>query len=569
MPIYNFGNGINGVYTYNNGIYSYSNGNLTTNMAVVNGMPYMQNIMMLNGTGSGCGETTCSQGYSLYFPCLKNITRGEDVCFDFYVVDNASKDVVDLRKVDALTITLGGAFGCTLGTYSYPSDDNYIRPLQSQEYKSVMNEGFKERPSRYLTVSIVNTNFDEIDEKGVEGNVGEYFDGEIVELEAFDTDSYIFVGWVDIDAENDVECDDYFYSTERSISFEIHRDMNLAAVFRKRRKFKINVYERNSFFSYFRNGEEKPLHNGHIVEEGKHILVRSLPFNCIFLDWNASDFGDSTHTRTDMIVIEIEVKSDISLKINNMDIQEGENIVSENSNDEQVSLFDLNFIGFSFRDIINECGIEPHNDVFETHQLSENEPNRELVFIKNADISSLFENSKPVDFERLYCYYMGNNCILRFGDKEGNGYVDLPNPGIEEETIVEIYANKYNSMVESSISIELDDNESQIQEIINDGINKLTFSFENTDFQKMRISSFGEIFPEEKPSQCLIDRIDISDLVIIDKGKATLCLPGSITAKFHRGKITATGAIMVSGSTHGLPCAMVGTVNGNPIINVI
>ena len=210
--------------------YTYNNGNFSSTTNIVNGISYTQNVMMLNSTGNGCGDNPCPQGYSLYFPCLKNITRGEDACFEFYVVNNAIKDVVDLRDVDALSITLTGNFGCTLGTYTYPSDDNYIRPLQTQNYKSVLDEGFLERKKCNLTVISVNTNLDEISEYNIDGAVGRYFEGDMVSLEAFDTESYIFVGWVDIDSDLDDDCDDYFLSTDRLISFEIHDDKNIAAV---------------------------------------------------------------------------------------------------------------------------------------------------------------------------------------------------------------------------------------------------------------------------------------------------------------------------------------------------
>ena len=36
---------------------------------------------------SGCGVSTnyCGSGYSLYFPCLTEITRGQNICFDFHI----------------------------------------------------------------------------------------------------------------------------------------------------------------------------------------------------------------------------------------------------------------------------------------------------------------------------------------------------------------------------------------------------------------------------------------------------------------------------------------------------
>jgi len=569
MAIYNFGSGgfngmypyNTGVYNYNNGTYSYSNGALSSSTTFVNGIPYTQNIMMLNGTGAGCGDSPCPQGYSLYFPCLKNITRGEDVCFEFYVVNNETRDVVDLRTVEALTITLTGNFGCVLGTYMYPSDDGYIRPLQSQEYKHLIDENFTERPFRYLSVTLVDENLDEISEKGVDGKIGKYFDGDTVELNAYDTSSYIFVGWIDIDADYDEECDDFYLSTDRRFTFEIKRDINIAAVYRKRKKFKISLYQGNSTFSYLKNGEEKPLYDGYNVEEGKHIIVRAIPYNEMFLNWDASDFGESTHSETENIILKIEMLSDVFLKINGIPL----NDIGES---DEPDLYDLNFIEFSFKELMRNLNIEEDDDVFEDHELVENDPNYEITFFENTDISSVFDECKPTDYDKLYCYYSGGNCILRFGDNEDNGFVEFSNPGIETETILEVYCMKYGDD-NSSISVSLDGLESQVQEIETEGFNKLIFDFEKIDFNKIKISSLGDIFPEEKPGQCFVDRFTLSDMIFIDKGKAALCLPGSETAKFYRGKITATGAIRINGANHGLPCAMVGNVINIPIINII
>ena len=53
---------------------------------------------------NSCGvNPECETGYSLYFPCVKSITR-EISCSDFfYIVDNATKKEVDLREIDDIT----------------------------------------------------------------------------------------------------------------------------------------------------------------------------------------------------------------------------------------------------------------------------------------------------------------------------------------------------------------------------------------------------------------------------------------------------------------------------------
>lgn len=557
MPIYNFGYG-NIVSPFNNGVYTqvYVNG-MTSTTAMVNGMMYTQNMMMLGQTGSGCGDKPCSQGYSLYFPCLKNVTRGEDVCFEFYVVDNAGRDVVDLRKVDALTLNLTGNFGCPLGTFQYPGD--YIKPLQTQEYKTVIDEGFAERETCILNVLSADTELDEIDESNMSGKVGRFFKGDLVRLEAFDTRSYIFVGWVDIDAEPDAECDDFIMSYDRVLSFNIEKDMNITAVYRKRNTYTIYVKDNNSFFTYYNNGEELPLKNRHKVTEGDHIIVRTVPFNCVFSKWNEDGLGVSPHTSVENVVMDIEVFSDITLSIEEMS-------GAEQVQDSDIDNYDLNMIGFSFYNLITLCGIEQPDEYVE-HEVTENELPEGLVYHPEMDGAELFKTFVPDRYENLHYYTDGINGILRFGDSDANGYMEFLNPGIENETVVEIHCTKFDSS-DCSVIVTLDGGESQTQEVY-DGENILIFRFDNTDFKRMEIATIGEIFPVEKPASCLIDRIVVSDIEIVDKGKAALCLPGSITAKFHRGKIAVTGAVMIGGQTYGLPCTTAGTVNNNPIINTV
>ena len=62
----------------------------------------------------------CDTGYSLYFPCVGTLTRGEKSCFDFYIVDNATKEEVDLREVDDITLNVSGRYNCNFGSFSYP-----------------------------------------------------------------------------------------------------------------------------------------------------------------------------------------------------------------------------------------------------------------------------------------------------------------------------------------------------------------------------------------------------------------------------------------------------------------
>ena len=78
--------------------------------------------------GNNCSvNNECESGYSLYFPCIKTITRGENACFDFYIVDNSTKQEVDLREVDDITLNLYGRYNCNFGSYSYPDNINFLQ----------------------------------------------------------------------------------------------------------------------------------------------------------------------------------------------------------------------------------------------------------------------------------------------------------------------------------------------------------------------------------------------------------------------------------------------------------
>ena len=57
--------------------------------------------------GNTCSvNNECESGYSLYFPCVGTLTRGENACFDFYIVNNATKKEIDLRLWFSSTISI-------------------------------------------------------------------------------------------------------------------------------------------------------------------------------------------------------------------------------------------------------------------------------------------------------------------------------------------------------------------------------------------------------------------------------------------------------------------------------
>ena len=86
--------------------------------------------------GNTCSvNNECESGYSLYFPCVGTLTRGENACFDFYIVDNATKKEVDLREVDDITLNMSGRYNCSFGSFSYPEN---IKSLQVEKFSELV-----------------------------------------------------------------------------------------------------------------------------------------------------------------------------------------------------------------------------------------------------------------------------------------------------------------------------------------------------------------------------------------------------------------------------------------------
>lgn len=81
-------------------VFNYGSNVSSSTTTIVNGTAYTQNIINL-GDNSSCssGPNMCQDGYSLYVPCIKNITRGQQVCFDLYIADNSTQDTLDLNDM--------------------------------------------------------------------------------------------------------------------------------------------------------------------------------------------------------------------------------------------------------------------------------------------------------------------------------------------------------------------------------------------------------------------------------------------------------------------------------------
>ena len=158
--------------------------------------------------GNNCSvNNECESGYSLYFPCVGTLTRGENACFDFYIVDNTTKKEVDLREVDDITLNMSGRYNCSFGSYSYPE---HIKSLQVEKFsESVYGIDFSDIiNSVNLYIDIVDENYNLLESHlfdknslldiAIEGVVGYFLNGSndngVLNLKGYDTYSYMFLG---------------------------------------------------------------------------------------------------------------------------------------------------------------------------------------------------------------------------------------------------------------------------------------------------------------------------------------------------------------------------------------
>ena len=252
--------------------------------------------MYIYGGNSCSVNNECEYGYSLYFPCVSTLTRGENACFDFYIVDNATKKEVDLREVDDITLNLSGRYNCQFGSYSYPEN---IKSLQVEKFsESVYSIDFSDIINHVtLYIDIVDENHKLIeshlfDEKlvldiAIEGEIGYFLDGSeknnILNLAGYDTQSYMFLGW-NID-ESDEECDleniyDYLIKT-KNLTYNVDDDCVIRAVYQKRREYTIQMMKNNYNSSFVVEYMcEKTLIQGDesvIVLEGHDVKISCIP----------------------------------------------------------------------------------------------------------------------------------------------------------------------------------------------------------------------------------------------------------------------------------------------------
>ena len=253
--------------------------------------------MYIFGNNTGCSvNNECESGYSLYFPCVGTLTRGENACFDFYIVDNATKEEVDLREIDDITLNVSGRYNCNLDSYSYPEN---IKSLQVEKFSEmVYNIDFSNIIHQVkLYIDIVDENhqliesflFDEnlILDIAIDGSIGYFLNGsdkdDVLNLNGYDTYPYMFLGW-HID-EDEYECDlankyDYLIKSGNLV-YNIGEDLIIRAVYQKRREYtiKMSKYNYDSSFIVDYMGKQNIIRENDYVTvlEGHDIKVSCIP----------------------------------------------------------------------------------------------------------------------------------------------------------------------------------------------------------------------------------------------------------------------------------------------------
>ena len=520
----------------------------------------IQNVYNIGTNSCSAGTQYCSDGYALYFPCLKDITKGQDVCFDFYIADSTTKDVMDLRDVDDITLNLIGPFNCVYGSFSYSDDsdsdiyENAISSLQTEKYPVVYEEEFGSKDTYQLKVFMVDT---EQPDKVINIKKGDYFEGTEVEIAAYDTPNYIFTGWYCVGAD-DEECSEAsMYESNvcwaRVHKFTIKKNLTVFALYRHRKIYKVQSDETNmsSHFDIYNN--EHYLIPCHISNRNDEIFdeVESIVYQ--------EDSDDETYQPFD----EIEVMEGYSMLVNcipskdefrNSD-SDGECMTYEfiqwkDGNEYKQRLFVIgkDTKAFEDGDIIK---LKAHCIGPVPCYESEEEIihfNRDIFDEDGIHINSLInsENGLSVKYDEA-----GKGYYLHFN----NGSLTLSSQGIEDGVKVNIYAR-----ADGDCTLTVNINGGENSEVIStDEYMLYEFICDKCNGSDIVITSEGK---------CFIDKIEICKEEIVDKGKAQLCLPPEITANLPSGQLSVNGAVIVNGTSYGLATTQIGNVNRLPKITL-
>ena len=458
----------------------------------------------------------CISGYSLYFPCVKTITRGENSCSEFYIVDNATRQEVDLREVDDITLNMSGRYNCNFGSYSYPEN---IKSLQVEQFSDVLCDVDFSDIINYveLHIDIVDETHELIEsyifdenlnlDIAIEGAIGYFLKGSgeygVLNLKGLDSKTYMFLGW-NIE-ENDEECNleniyDYLIKS-RNLKYAIDNDCVIRAVYQKRREYTIQMADDNynSSFIVEYMGKKTEIREGDFITalEGHDIKVSCIPNDVRpykFVKW---DDGHINPYRVLNVVgddLKVLLKAHCSLNVDDYE---------------------------EYGDYIDGSTLNNFKTVYPDI--------KDSIFIDDYYINNIYVNNCEIDILNDIPYVKiiddGYIQILNISDI-GNFKLSLNNIGEDCRVFVDNY--------EVSPSV-VDKNE-------------FVFEFE------------GGIITLRGNGSCIF-RLKMGKEVIYDKGKCMLCLSSEDTLKLHPGDLIVDGGVIVNGNPYGIPPVKFATVN--------
>lgn len=537
----------------------------------------IRNVYNIGTNSCSSGPTYCAEGYALYFPCLKDVTKGQDVCFDFYVADYAGrneltsdldslpdtgKELADLRNVDAISLNLIGAFNCPYGTYSYP--DN-ISSLQTEEYPVIYTNDFGSRKLCHLQVIKIDIGDDSDSDDQYDSDVqyyykeDDYYSGTSVTISADDTPTHIFEGWALFDTDDEGCPDSTIYgdiiSTENIYTFIIENDINIYAIYRPRKVYTIIVDPDNES-SYFivnykntnyplRNKKKEIFNDGFDsveILEGYHFVAKCIPSadfinnpNPIaykFVKWSDGNTSRCRLFDTDDETIKVGDDETIKLKAECVG---------------PVPYFEYEDETILYNDEFDEDGI--HIDT---------------AFL-NVNITDYYGDEYTVSSYDVDHKFIEGKGYLYFN----NGILVLSSFNIEDGVKINIHAKS-----DDSCNITVDVNGYSLTKTIsNSEFKDYEFYFSKSNKSVIKISSDGK---------CLIDLLEVCREEIIDKGKARFCLSSEVTSKLPSGSLSVNGAIAVgelgvdengeltvnNPQTYGLATTQIGIINRLPKITI-
>lgn len=465
--------------------------------------------MYIYGNNNSCSvNNECETGYSLYFPCIGTFTRGENACFEFYIVNNATKKEIDLRDVDDITLNISGRYNCNFGSFYYPENIKY---LQVEKFSEVISEKSISDMiyNVILYIDIVDENHNLIEsflfnknlylDIAIEGSVGYFLYGSdehgILNLKGFDTNTYMFLGW-NID-ENDGECyleNIYNYLIkDKNLIYNVEEDLVIRAVYQKRREYTIQMAKDNydSSFVVDYMGKQYFIKDNEFVSvlEGHDVKISCIPNNNVkpykFNKWE--DGYKNPYRVLNINGDELNFYLKAYCTLEGDDREYVDNIDSSILNNFNTIYPEINntiFLDSHFFDnlYINNCEIDILNDT----------PYIKIIEGGYVQILNIYDNGNL----KLSLNNVGENCNLLLDNHK--------------------------------VSPSIDDN------------NVFIFEFN------------GETITLTGNNSCLFGFILLKE-IIYEKGKCMLCLSSDDTLKFHPGDLVVEGGVIVNGNPYGIP----------------